>query len=78
MAKRKKLVLVFEFDEEYFTDEDWTELTLKKIKLDKRTSLSDQERDMIAEEWGQSDQWHVDIHNDILHVIDTGDSVRYG
>lgn len=77
MAK-KKIVLVLEFEETYFSDEDYTDLSLAKIKLDKeRTTLSDDERGMVAEEAGQSDFWQVSVHNDLFHVIDTGDSVRY-
>jgi hypothetical protein len=75
---KKRIVLVFEFEEEVYEDEDWSDLNLTKIKLDKeRTTLSDGERDSVAERWGQSDEWHVDIHNDILDVIDTGRSVKY-
>lgn len=75
---KKRIVLVFEFEETYFSDEDYTDLSLSKIKLDKdRTTLSADERDGVAEEWGQSDTWHVDIHNDLLEVIDSGRSVKY-
>lgn len=74
---KKKIVLVFEFDEEYYEDEDWTELSLRKIKLGKGTTMSDAERDRVAEEAEQSDFWQVSVHNDLFHVIDTGDSVRY-
>ena len=77
MSAKKKIVLVFEFDE-VTEDDDYSYLDLSKIKLGKNTTLSDGERDAVTESWGQSDEWHVNIHNDILHVIDTGDSVRYG
>lgn len=77
MAK-KRIVLVLEFEETVYEDEDWTKLDLAKIKLDKeRTTLSDDERGMVAEAAGQSDFWQVSVHNDLFHVIDTGDSVRY-
>ena len=74
---KKKIVLEFIFDETV-EDEEYTRLDLAKIKLGKGTTLTSDERDSVSEEWGQSDEWHVDIHNDILHVIDTGDSVSYG
>lgn len=75
---KKRIVLVFEFEETVYEDEDWSMLDLTKVKLDKeRTTLSESERDSVTEEWGQSDKWHVDIHNDILTVIDTGRSVKY-
>lgn len=74
---KKKIVLVFEFDEEYYEDEYWTNLSLRKIKLGKGTTMSDAERDRVAEEAGQSDFWQVDVHNDIFHVIDTGLPIKY-
>lgn len=76
MGSKKRIVLVFEFDE---VDEgDYVDLDLRKIKMDKeRTTLTGDERDLVTEHWGQSDTWHVDIHNDILNVIDSGQSVSY-
>ncbi|QIG57940.1 hypothetical protein SEA_PAULODIABOLI_255 [Microbacterium phage PauloDiaboli] len=77
MAKTR-IVLVLEFEETEYPDEDWTKTELRKIKLDKkRTTMSDEERRGVAEEAGQSDFWQVDVHNDIYHVIDTGRSVKY-
>lgn len=74
---KKKIVLVFEFEETVYTDENCTDLSLSKIKLGKNTTLSSKERDQVTEVWGQSDRWHVDVHNDILEIISSGDSVRY-
>lgn len=75
---KKKIVLEFIFEE---NSEEWDPeyvfLELRKIKLGKDKTLTDEERDSIAETWGQSDRWHVDIHNDILDVIDSGHSVEY-
>lgn len=76
MATKKRIVLVFEFDE--IDEGDYINLDLRKLRLDKdRTTLTGDERDMVTEDWGQSDTWHVDIHNDILNVIDSGRSVSY-
>lgn len=75
---KKKIVVEFIFDKHRPTMmEDYEELVLRKIKLGKSTTLTDEERDAIAEHWGQSDTWHVDIHNDLLEVIDSGDSISY-
>lgn len=75
---RKKIVLEFVFEEEQpYPDEDYINNKLVKIKLGKGTTMSEAERDSIAEVWGQSDTWHVDIHNDILEVIDSGSSIHY-
>ncbi len=77
MAK-KKIVVEFHFEEWVEPgDPEYTTLELSKIKLGKDTTLTETERDAVAEHWGQSDTWHVDIHNDLLDVIDSGDSVRY-
>ena len=72
---KKKIVLEFLFEEEQ--DEDYTTLELRKIKLGKGTTLTEAERDAVTERWGQSDTWHVDIHNDLLDVIDSGHAVSY-
>lgn len=75
---KKKIVLEFVFDEvEDPYEPGYFLLELDKIKLGKATTMSQEERDGITEHWGQSDQWHVDIHNDILTVIDSGKSIRY-
>ncbi len=74
---KKKIVLEFIFDEKYDEEFDYYPLELMKIRLGEGTTLTEDERDAIAEGWGQSDFWHVDIHNDILDVIDSGHSVNY-
>lgn len=74
---KKKIVLEFVFDEEYDEDFDYTELKLAKIKLGKGTTLTGQERYAVTEHWGQSDFWHVEVHNDILDVVDSGESIHY-
>jgi len=74
--KQKKLVIEFIFDED--TDDDYPRIILRKVRLGKETTLSYSQRSAITEVWGQSDMWHVDIHNDILQVIDEGGSMRYG
>lgn len=74
---KKKIVLEFIFDEEYDEDLDYTSLELAKIRLGKGTTLTEAERDSVAETWGQSDFWHVDVHNDILDVVDSGWPARY-
>lgn len=79
MAK-PKLVLEFIFEEHrpFPEDEpDYVETSLVVVKLGKGTTLSNEQRESIVETWGQSDRWHVDIHNDLLEVIDTGRSVSY-
>jgi len=78
MSKPKvKIVLEFIFEEDQEFDWEDPTLELVKIKLGKGTTATDEDRDDIAERWGQSDTWHVDIHNDILDVIDSGNAVRY-
>ena len=77
VGAKVKIVLEFIFEERQEFDFEDPELELVKIKLGKGTTVSEDDRDSIAERWGQSDTWHVDIHNDILDVIDSGDTVRY-
>lgn len=66
----KKLVLEFIFDE--VEEDDYSELELRALRLGEGSTLSPGERRGVTEMWGQSDQWHVDIHNDILNVLDSG------
>lgn len=73
----KKIVLEFIFDERVRDVGDFVDLVLKDIKISDSTTLSKYERQVIAEHWGQSDSWHVDIHNDILDVIYNGKAVGY-
>ena len=78
MSKKNTIVLILEFDKSKpFEDEDYEEVSLSKIKLGKDTTLSAAERDALTERWGQSDEFWTEIPTDILHVIDTGDSVKY-
>jgi hypothetical protein len=77
MGSKKKLVVVFEFEEEQEFPDEPPRLELSKLKLGKSTTLTAEERSGITESWGQSDTWHVDIHNDLLRVMRSGVPATY-
>ena len=69
----KKLELEFIFDEQ--VDDDYTRLELKDIRTGPGTTLTEEERQTVAEIWAQSDSYWADSYwadtcSEILNVID--------
>ena len=64
----KKLVITFNLDEEDLGDEDGSTM-LRYRDLEVSGDLTESERYSVAEHWGQSDTYWVDICADIINVL---------
>lgn len=72
----KEITVTFTFSEEY--DEEWGEVTLELSGLSSLSNLTAAQLGGVAEQWAQSDRYHIGITSAILETIATGKPVEQG
>lgn len=72
----KEITVTFVFSEWY--EEDSDEVTLEFSGLSSLSNLTATQLDGVAEQWAQSDRYHIGITNAILETIATGKPVEQG
>lgn len=71
---KKKIVVEFTFEE---VIEDGEVIYHELVEMNRTVNEIGYSAEGIGEQWAQSDNYHVDIAQDLIGVVSDGDKVKY-